>query len=160
MRIIRYALMLLVTMILQSIWPNSFDLFGFRPDLIMIITFIAGLRHGAIFGMILGSIGGLFQDIYSPPDLGLNVFLKSTIGFTIGYIRKRVAYENNTVIAILLFVVSLLHDLIFYMGSTAITFEDVPIFMLRYGVGRAVFSTLFGMFFAIVIKLRDRVLID
>ena len=160
MHIVRYTLLLLLAMILQAAWPNSFDLYGFRPDLIMIIALFAGLRHGVVFGMFLGATGGFFQDIYSPPDLGLNTFLKSTVGFSIGYIRKRISYDNNIVIATLLFIVSLLHDLTFYLGSTAITLEDIPVFMLRYGVGRAVFTTLLGLFFAIGLTLRNRILSD
>ena len=160
MQILRYALLLLVAMILQSTWPYSFDLHGMRPDLLLIITLFSGLRHGVLFGMLLGTIGGFFQDIYSPQDLGLNTFLKSTIGFTVGSIRKRIAYDNNIVIALLLFGVSLLHDLTFYIGSSTIILEEVPTFMLRYGVGRALFTIIFGVSFAYIITLRNRILID
>ena len=78
MKIIRYTLVLLITIILHSSLPNSFDLYGMRPDLIILVALFAGLRYGSVLGMTIGAIGGLFQDIYSPQDLGLNMFLKLT----------------------------------------------------------------------------------
>ena len=158
MKIIRYTLFLLITIILQCSWPNSLDFYGLRPDLIMLVVLFAGLRHGSLLGMALGAIGGLFQDMYSPQDLGLNMFLKSTVGFTIGYIRKRLAYDNNLVVAILLFNVSLIHDFIFYIGSTAIHLADIPGFMLRYGIGRALLTTVFGLIYTTGFKFRNRLL--
>ena len=50
----------------------------------------------------------------------------------------------------------LLHDLLYYAITNAISLIDVPYFWIRYGLGRAIYTGLLGAFAYILLPLRQR----
>ena len=141
---IRDILLLVLAFALQTTWIDFLEISSLKPDLVLLaLTFIA-LRKGPLVATCMGFGIGFMQDIYLPADLGLNALAKSLVGFAIGYGRSRIVADNIQVQIALLFGAALCHDLIYYLGTSAIGLVDLPYFWLRYGVGRAVYTALLG----------------
>jgi rod shape-determining protein MreD len=151
---IRYIFLLVLAFTLQTTWIDFFEISSLKPDLILLaLTYIA-LREGPLVAICMGFGIGFMQDIYHPADLGLNALSKSLIGFAVGYGRSRIVADNIQVQIGLLFGAVLCHDLIYYLGTSAIGLLDVPYFWLRYGLGRAVYTALLGTLFSAGLNLR------
>ena len=58
----------------------------------------------------------------------------------------------------LIFFTVLLHDLLYYAITSAISLFDAPYFWMRYGLGRAVYTGLVGAFAYVLFPLRQRLI--
>ena len=158
MSAIRDILLLVLAFALQTTWIDFLEISSLKPDLVLLaLTFIA-LRKGPLMATCMGFGIGFMQDIYLPADLGLNALAKSLVGFAIGYGRSRIVADNIQVQIALLFAAALCHDLIYYLGTSAIGLVDLPYFWLRYGLGRALYTTLVGALLYGCLQLRRRYL--
>ena len=158
MHIARYILLLGLAFVIQTTWLDFFSVSNLKPDLILLIITIVALREGPILATLLGFIIGLLQDAYAPADLGLNALLKCTAGFAVGHGRSRVVSDNVQVQVALIFFTVLLHDLLYYAITSAISLFDAPYFWMRYGLGRAVYTGLVGAFAYVLFPLRQRLI--
>ena len=156
MYIARYILLLGLAFVLQTTWLDFISVSALKPDLILLIITIIALREGPILATLLGFSIGLLQDAYAPADFGLNALLKCTAGFAVGHGRSRVVSDNLQVQVALVFFTVLLHDLLYYAITNAISLIDVPYFWIRYGLGRAIYTGLLGAFAYILLPLRQR----
>ena len=156
MHIARYILLLGLAFVLQTTWLDFISISALKPDLILLIITIIALREGPILATLLGFSIGLLQDAYAPADFGLNTLLKCTAGFAVGHGRSRVVSDNLQVQVALVFFTVLLHDLLYYAITNAISLIDVPYFWIRYGLGRAIYTGLLGAFAYILLPLRQR----
>ena len=156
MHIARYILLLGLAFVLQTTWLDFISVSALKPDLILLIITIIALREGPILATLLGFSIGLLQDAYAPADFGLNTLLKCTAGFAVGHGRSRVVSDNLQVQVALVFFTVLLHDLLYYAITNAISLIDVPYFWIRYGLGRAIYTGLLGAFAYILLPLRQR----
>ena len=157
MHVVRHILLLILVFVLQTTWAHIFELFALKPDLILLVLVYIALRTGQIEATILGFCVGFFQDIHMPNDLGLNALTKSLVGFSVGYGRTGVVADSVQVQVALIFGAVLVHDLIYYLGSSGIGLADVPFSWLRYGLGRALYTCAFGALVSSALVLRRRV---
>jgi rod shape-determining protein MreD len=151
---IRHILLLVLAFSLQTTWVDFLEVSSLKPDLVLLVLVYIALRQGPLAATCMGFGIGFMQDIYLPADLGLNALAKSLIGFALGYGRSRIVADNIQVQIALLFGAVLFHDLIYYLGTSAISLLDLPYFWLRYGLGRAVYTALLGTFFSACLTLR------
>ncbi len=158
MNVVRHILLLLLAFVLQTTWIEFMEISSLKPDLILLVLIYAALREGPLTATALGFAIGFLQDIYMPTDLGLNSLVNSAVGFAVGYGRSRIVGDNIQVQVALIFGTVLVHDLLYYMGTSAISLADVPFFWLRYGLGRAIYTGLVGSIFSAVSLVRRRLL--
>ena len=151
---IRHIFLLLLAFVLQTTWIDFLEVYSLKPDLILLVLVYIALREGPLVAICMGFGVGFIQDVYHPADLGLNALSKSLIGFVVGYGRSRIVADNIQVQIGLLFGAVVFHDLIYYLGTSAIGVIDVPYFWLRYGLGRAIYTALLGTFFSAGLTLR------
>ena len=52
----------------------------------------------------------------------------------------------------------LLHDLLYYAITDAISLVEVPYFWIRYGIGRAIYTGLLGALAYALLPLRQRLI--
>lgn len=156
MHIARYVLLLILAFVLQTTWVEFIAVSDLRPDLILLIITIVALREGPILAALLGFAIGLLQDAYAPADFGLNALLKCTAGFVVGHGRARVVSDNIQVQVALIFLTVFLHDLFYYVATSAITLYDIPYFWMRYGLGRSIYTGLVGALVYVLFPLRRR----
>ena len=151
---IRHIFLLLLAFVLQTTWIDFLEVYSLKPDLVLLVLVYIALREGPLAAICMGFGVGFIQDVYHPADLGLNALSKSLIGFVVGYGRSRIVADNIQVQIGLLFGALVFHDLICYLGTSAISVIDVPYFWFRYGLGRAIYTALLGTFFSAGLTLR------
>lgn len=157
-QVARHVLLLLVAFVLQTTWGYAFDILELHPDLILLALVYIALRVGPFEATILGFAIGLLQDAYMPQNLGLNALVKSLVGFGVGYGRSGIMADDLQVQTLLIFGVVLLHDLVYYLGHNGLGLAHVPFFLLRYGLGRALYTSLIGGGLAYAWGMRRRLL--
>ena len=154
MNVARHILLLLLAFILQTTWIHVFEIIGLRPDLVVLVLIYIALRSGSFEATLLGFAIGLIQDIDMPHNLGLNALVNAIVGFAVGWVRLHITAENFLVQIALIFGAVLLHDLIYYIGDSSIVWSEIPFFWLRYGPGRALYTSLIGMLLSALLLLR------
>ena len=157
-RVFRHLLYLTLAALLQTTWVHHIQIFEIQPDLILLALVLIGATAGHIEATVFGFGVGLFQDAYTPADLGLNAFTKSIIGFGMG--RSGVMIDTVHVRLLLVLGAVLVHDLIYYVGHSDIAWTQVPYHWVRYGIGRALYSGAIAAIFISIFQMRRRYLGD
>jgi len=156
MTTVRHILLLILAFILQTTWVHALEISAVKPDLILLVLVYIALRAGELEATLLGFCIGFLQDIYMPADLGLNALVNALVGFAVGYGRTGIVADSIQVQVALVFGAVLLHDLVYYLGSSVVSLVDVPFFWLRYGLGRAVYTGLLGALISGILLARRR----
>lgn len=89
-----WALLILLTLVVQAVLLPLIAYQGIRPDLLLIITVSAGLLFGREHGVGIGFFAGLVQDLASGGIFGLNTLPKLLIGFAAGTVERKVFKEH------------------------------------------------------------------
>jgi len=63
-------------------------------DLLLVVTFWAGLSFGRSSGMLMGAVCGLVADMCSHALLGTNVLSKLLVGYIAGGLHKRMSCKD------------------------------------------------------------------
>lgn len=156
--IIRHILYLALVFVLQTTWVRHLEIAGLQPDLILLTVVFVALLAGQVEAAILGFVIGLCQDAYSPQDLGLNALAKSLVGFAVGIGRGGIIADSVQVQVAVLVAAVFVHDMIYYLGAGSVSMGDVPYLLLRFGVGRAVYTGIVGLFVAWLLRLRRQLI--
>lgn len=114
MRKIILALMVIVSLILQSTVFNYIKVAGVKPDLVLVIIIFNALINGSKDGAILGFAGGLLQDILIGQFIGLNALSKAATGYIFGFVGKKLYRENIFIPILSLLLGSVFNDLMTY----------------------------------------------
>ena len=113
MKVSQIGLLLLLALFVQTTFirliTNTFVPFD---SMLIVIVFVA-LFRGAVVGIVVGSIGGLLQDILSGGIIGVNGLVKSTIGLLVGFTAARFVIDTLWYRLVLLFTASLMSTLFF-----------------------------------------------
>lgn len=91
MRFIIIIAILFVNIIFQSSIVPFIEIYGAKPDTLMILTIGFSLLSGAPTGAMIGFIGGLLQDLMFEDAIGMYAFIYSVIGYMVGLSYK---YED------------------------------------------------------------------
>jgi len=83
-----------ICFLLQSTFFQAFSFAGVVPNLLIIITSVAGFAGGKKDGMITGFLCGILIDIFFGRILGLNALLYLYIGYLNGF-GNRVFYPED-----------------------------------------------------------------
>lgn len=78
------ALILLLLLLQLTILPA---LGPWTPDLLLVLTIVAAVRHGRGFGQGLGFVAGLLQGLFTAAPLGAHAVLLTAAGFAAGGMR-------------------------------------------------------------------------
>jgi rod shape-determining protein MreD len=152
--VLRHILYLALIFLLQTTWARHLQIAGLQPDLILLTVVFIALFAGQIEACLLGFAVGLCQDAYSPQDLGLNALAKSLVGFAVGFSRGGILVDSVQVQVAVIVAAVFVHDSIYYLGSSSASMGQVPYLMLRFGIGRALYTGLLGIFIAWLLRIR------
>lgn len=103
-----WAFLFIIFLILELTVLKNLTLFGTSPDLMLLLTTLAGLNNGVLYGAILGFSGGLAKEIFSKALLGPGTFSLTLIGFLAGLFGRRVFYQNVFIQVLIIFLATLL----------------------------------------------------
>lgn len=156
----RHILYLLLAFVLQTTWVHYLAIFDIQPDLILLVLVFVAIAGGHLEATALGFVVGLCQDAYSPADLGLNALCKSLIGFAVGLGRGRLMADTIQVQVLIVVAAVAIHDLIYFAGHSGVALSAVPYSMVRYGLGRALYTALLASILAVCMRARQQLGMD
>ncbi len=156
--VLRHILYLALVFILQTTWVRHLQIGGIQPDLVLLTVIFIALLGGHVEAALLGFAIGLCQDAYSPQDLGLNALAKSLVGFGVGFGRGGILADTAQVQVAVVVVAVFAHDMIYYLGSGAASMSDVPYLLIRFGIGRAIYTGVIGIFIAWLLQIRRQLI--
>ena len=91
------GLLLLAAVVLQTALFPALTLFGFRPDLLLLLTVVIATRDGALAGVRVGGVSGLMTDLLvTSSPVGLGVFVYGVAGALVGWSRPYFAPTSLT----------------------------------------------------------------
>lgn len=88
---------------------------GFRPDLVLVVVAVCGLRGGPVRGGALGLTVGFLVDLYGGRLIGMGGLAKLAAGAVAGLIGERVFRERSLVRAGVVMAASIVGNLV-YLG--------------------------------------------
>lgn len=104
-RILATVLTVLTAAVLQTAVFPAVTLFGFRPDLLLLVVLAIALRDGPVSGAVIGALAGLLTDLLvSQSPLGLGVLVFTGIGYGVGQARPYLAPGSVSAPLLLAFV--------------------------------------------------------
>jgi rod shape-determining protein MreD len=118
MRSIQLLLAVLLTSLLQLAVGERMAIFGVRPDLVVLVIVLLGLRRGPIVATTLGFLLGFLQDLLDPATLGMNMLAKSCTGYAVGKLAGNLLVGGLLLHASLVGIAVLLHDTIYLLAYT------------------------------------------
>ena len=158
MRILRYSLLLVLALILQTTWAPAVAIFGVSPQLVLMTLVLIALAAGSFESTLLGFGIGLIQDAYMPDNFGLNALVNAIIGFAVGWGRGRIIGESIHVQVVLVVGAALVHGLLVLIGDSQKGWGQIPFFWLRYTLWNALYSGAATALLAGLLVLRRRLL--
>lgn len=156
--LLRHLLLLALALVLQATWLPDLQIGGVFPDLVLLVVVFIALLRGHVEATFLGFAAGLCQDVYTPHDLGLNALTKAVTGFAVGISRGGFVADSVQVQLAVVVCAVLAHDLVYYAISGATALPQVPFFMVRFSLGRALYTAALGLLVAWSLRLRRELL--
>ena len=154
---LKYAGLLVVLIIIQKtlIWLIAVTSYEITPDIVLIGLVYISIREGKITGTVSGFAAGLLMDVLSFSFLGLMALSKCIAGFIGGYFNsenKVERYLKSYIFALIVFLCSLVNNLIYftiYFQGTTLTFPDI---VLRYIVPSALYTAFISILPIVFLK--------
>ena len=81
-------IMIIVGFVLQTTIFRSLQIADVSPNILVILTAIAGTMYGQYNGLFTGVVCGLFIDLMYSSVVGVNIFIYAVIGFIMGITNK------------------------------------------------------------------------
>ena len=111
-RVLTYAVLVYLVLLLQTTMLESVRLFGVKPNLFLLLIVAVAILRGDVEGAVLGFFMGLAQDMSGGRYFGFYALLGMYLGFAIGSANKRM-YKENYLVVIFFTLVST----VFYEGA-------------------------------------------
>ena len=144
-REVKLGLVSLLLIVAQTQLMRFLSLEGITPDILMIWVVYIALTSGQTHGMIWGFATGLMFDLVTGNFIGLSALTKTVCGFVAGYFFN----ENKTPFTlksyrfvIIVLVVSLLHNTIYFVIFTQGTDISFIRAVFQFGVATALYTSI------------------
>jgi rod shape-determining protein MreD len=96
---LRIALLILVTVVVQTALGSDLRIAGVAPDLMVLVSICAGLTGGAEAGAWVGFWAGLVMDMFlTSTPVGLSALTYCIVGAAVGGLRATVLQEHKAVL--------------------------------------------------------------
>lgn len=109
-RIILYTILIFILVTTQVTFLNFIEIFGVRPNLIIILIVSIALLDGRNAGAAVGFFAGLCLDAVVGVALGYQALIGMLLGILLGNINKRFFKENIFVMVICTFISTVLYE--------------------------------------------------
>ncbi len=154
MTVLRHVLMMILALLVQTSWAHTLQLFGIRPDFVLLVVVYVGIVSGQVEATILGFVSGFLLDVYNPAFMGVNALANAVVGFTVGYSREDIAAEELRVQGLVVFFAGLIQSLIFFVFSSFANLGAILPAFFRYGIGSALYSAIIGIALLLAASVR------
>jgi len=139
----------ILLLLIQSV--QLFNIFGIRPDLVMLFMIIYTFSHGSFKGMIFGFILGFLLDLMSGILFGLNAFIFTLLASFITIFQRTVKLANILVFIFYIIIATTMKYLLYTVFYNL--YEDIQLldwyFILKIP-GEIVINIIFSIFLYII----------
>ncbi len=119
MKYLGYSVILIVGLALQTAAPSSLIMFGFQPELVLLLALLFALMQGPLDGAIFGFFGGLMLDLLVGRFIGLRAITIMLSSVGIGLVTNRLYKENFVVRFSAIFLGTLVGQILYLVGIVA-----------------------------------------
>lgn len=123
-------ILILTSMFVQSNMLNKVEIFGIRPNLLLVIVVTISLWYGLYVGSIFGAIFGLIADSWFSLNFGKYIIMFTLISILVGYFNKNYKKENIITLVYLVFNVTIIFELLIAIKSVIVNKEMFNLFVL------------------------------
>jgi rod shape-determining protein MreD len=144
----RYALIVIVLIVVQATLIPFMSLAGVTPDMLLIFVVVFALREGQIPGTAAGFVVGFVSDIVTGDFLGLGALTKTIAGFTAGYFYNEINPMQRLSSYIFLIVVAtagLVHNIVYFSFLLQGFPVSVSEIILKFMVGSMLYTVLMSL---------------
>ena len=113
--------------LLQMTWLDIIEIWGVRPDLLLLIVVYFAIADGEERAMFSGVLGGIFQDIAGNNSLGHHVLCHVVIGYAVGRMTSRLVTEHPAIKITLVFISSIVYGF-FYNTIDYVQNPEIHVF--------------------------------
>ena len=147
-RRISLAVLVFVTALLQTVWPDFLTFASIKPNLPIILSASFALMCGRRTGALLGFSCGLILDLFSGGMIGFYALIYAWAGFLMGY-AYRIFYDDDIKTPLLLIAGSdLIYGLFQYIGTFLFRGRIHFFFYLgRIIIPEMIYTVILGVFF-------------
>lgn len=126
---------------LQSSVVHQIGIYDNIPDLLAVAIAAKALLDGTAKGTAFGALAGFLADCYHPASMGLLTLSGTAAGWLAGILRERVYREQLASQLALAGIMALVRQPFEFMGVGQGSLGGYPWFLLRYGLGSAVYTS-------------------
>jgi len=129
--------------VLQVHWPSLLEFGEAKPDLLLLLVLYFAFSAGPEKAIGIGLLVGFLEDMLSGGPLGLNVFCKVLLGYSVGVVSTRLITEHPVVMTSIAFLSTVCQTAVLVLLSFLYR-DEVPVsFMfLRVGIPMALYNSL------------------
>jgi rod shape-determining protein MreD len=156
-RYVKYALVSIVLIILQTTLVHLLNLEGIIPDVLAIWVIYIALMNGQLEGTLWGFGIGLVLDMTSPDFIGLSALAKTICGFLAGYFYN----ENKTKLmlgsyrfVLTVFFVTFIQNIIYFVIFTRGSDINLLHAVVQYGLTTALYTAIATLFPVFILSRR------
>lgn len=140
-----FLIFFIISFLLQIGFVPFLEIKGVKPDLLLIFVIILGLQRERFWGTLSGFFVGLIQDFFCGGFLGVFALAKTFSAFLVRTLSEG-SYEKGGVhFGILVFVISLFHELLVNWISVWGTGTSLIVVVVRAVVPGALYTTLLAV---------------
>jgi len=129
MAIAIYAVIIVLSLVIQTTLFTSWPFLTVVPDLVLVIVVLFSIINGPSFGAKFGFAAGLGLDLLIGQFIGMNALIKMLIGIGVGYLALKL-YKENYVIPFLFVIGATVIDQLLYALGTIIFGIPAPLMFI------------------------------
>jgi rod shape-determining protein MreD len=101
MRWLRYFLVILSLVVLQTALFPELRVFGALPDLLLVATIAVGYERGPEAGAVFGFVGGLAVDCFLSSPFGVSALAFALVGYGVGVFQSGLLRSSRWIAPVL-----------------------------------------------------------
>ena len=113
MKKIKFYLLLVILLILQSTVLHKISVFGVFPNIVFVYAILYSSVNNGLDAACFSFVTGLLLDLLTGKTIGLNAILVMYIGYLVSLAGKKFFYENPLYCMLLVFVTTFVYQSIY-----------------------------------------------
>lgn len=118
MKYVGYGFVIILALALQTVSPGII-LFGFRPELILLLTLSLAMLEQTGVAAGFGFVSGLLQDVLIGQFIGLYAGTYLLMAILVGFLTRRLYKENLLVRFVAIFLGTVLGQILYLSGAAS-----------------------------------------
>ncbi|NMB02276.1 MAG: rod shape-determining protein MreD [Firmicutes bacterium] len=119
MKYVVYWLLLMLALVLQTAGSPGILFFGFKPEILLLVTLLFAMLLDSPTGAIFGFMAGLMQDLVVGRFVTLYATCLMLMAIVVGFVTRRFYRENFIVRFFSLFLGTALTQILYLLGAAS-----------------------------------------